>query len=138
MQAPASVTTPAQYLANLPEERRVVVEVVHKAIVKASPALKPCIVHGMLGYGKFHYKYESGREGDTAVVALASQKAHFSLYILGESDGGTLPEKNQSRLGKVSVGKSCIRFKKLEDLNLAVAMELVKEAARLRKEAGDR
>ena len=87
----------------------------------------------MLGYGKFHYKYASGREGDTSVIGLASQKNYISLYILAEKDGVYLAEANKEKLGKVSVGKSCIRFKKLEDLNLKVAMQLAKTAAKLRQ-----
>lgn len=137
MKAPDSITTPAQYLASLPDERRADGAALHKAIVKAVPKLKPCIVYGMLGYGKFHYKYESGREGDTAVIALASQKAHFSLYVMADELGGkSLVERNSARLGKVTVGKSCIRFKKLEHLELPVVLELVKEAARYREENG--
>jgi len=132
MQAPAHIKTPAQYLASLPAERRASLTVLHRAIVKAVPQLKPLIIHGMLGYGKFHYRYDSGREGDTAVICLASQKQYISLYILGEINGVSLAEANQVALGKVSVGKCCIRFRKLEDLNLPVALQLVKIAAVLR------
>lgn len=64
------------------------------------------------------------------MVALASQKNHISFYLgCAADDDGYLAENNKERLGKVSVGHSCIRFKKLEDLNLKVAMELVKKAA---------
>ena len=105
----------------------------HKAICKAAPKLKPHIAYGMIGYGNYHYKYASGREGDCPVVALASQKQYISLYICCCGKDGYLPEKNKKRLGKVSVGKSCIRFRKLEDLNLKVAMELVKRAGKLAK-----
>jgi hypothetical protein len=88
----------------------------------------------MLGYGTYHHKYASGREGEAAVVGLASQKNHISLYLgCAIDDEGYLAEKNADRLGNVSVGRSCVRFKKLEDLNLKVAMELVKEAARQAK-----
>lgn len=88
----------------------------------------------MLGYGTYRYKYASGREGDAAVVALASQKNHISLYLgCATDEEGYLAERNKDRLGKVSVGRSCIRFKKIEDLDLNVAMELVKQAARQAK-----
>lgn len=134
MKAAASISTPEQYLASLPLPRRVALTAIHKAIRSAAPALKPSIQSGMLGYGTYHYKYASGREGDAAVVGLASQKNHISLYLGCSTDGeGYLAEKNRDRLGKVFVGRSCIRFKKLEDLNLKVAMELVKEAARQTK-----
>ncbi len=133
MQAPAEIKTPTAYLASLPEPRKAALSVIHKAIRQAVPQLKPLIIYGMLGYGKFHYKYASGREGDTSVIGLASQKNYISLYILAEKDGVYLAEANKEKLGKVSVGKSCIRFKKLEDLNLKVAMQLAKTAAKLRQ-----
>ncbi len=100
------------------------------------PKLKPHIIHGMLGYGLYHYKYASGREGDWFVVGLASQKNYVSLYIRAYDKDGYLAENNQSRLGKVSVGRSCIRFKELEDLNLKVALELVGKAAVLMHKQG--
>lgn len=133
MKASTTVKTPAQYLAGLPADRREAVTTIHRAIVKAAPSLKPFIIVGMLGYGPFHYKYASGREGDWAIVALASQKNYLSLYICAAEKDGYLAEKNKGSLGKVSVGRACIRFKKLEDLNLKVAMSLVKKASVLMK-----
>ena len=101
----------------------------HEAIRKAVPKLKPEMIGGFLGFGKYRYKYESGREGDTGVVMLASQKNYTSLY-LGCVGDESLAEKNRARLGKASVGKCCIRFKKFADLDLKVAMELVKATAK--------
>ena len=133
MKAAAGIKTPAQYLASLPGDRRDALTAIHRAIVKAVPAMKPFIFVGMIGYGKFHYKYPSGREGDWAVVALASQKHYISLYICAAEPNGYLAEMNKDRLGKVSVGRSCIRFKQLKDLNLKVAIALVKRASALMK-----
>lgn len=129
MQAPSHIKTPAQYLANLPEPRRTDLNALHRAITQAVPKLKPVVVSGMLGYGPYHYRYESGREGDSAVIGLASQKQYISLYLMAVEDGVYLAEANKANLGKVSVGKCCIRFRRLEDLNLKVAMRLVKRAA---------
>src|SRR6266446_8645353 len=128
MRAPENIKTPYQYIERLPEPRRAALRTIHEAIRKAAPELKPEMIGGLLGYGKYHYKYASGHEGDAGVIGLASQKHHISLY-LGCTDDG-LAAKNKDRLGKVSVGKCCIRFKKLEDLNLEVAMELVKQSAK--------
>ncbi|MEY2551459.1 MAG: hypothetical protein QOG12_1603, partial [Verrucomicrobiota bacterium] len=126
-------TTPTEYLASLPPHHKAAFTAIHKAIRKAVPELKPCVRYGALGYGPYHYKYESGREGESAVVGLASRKAGITLYIAGNGVGGYLAERNASRLGKVSVGRTCIRFTKLEHLNLKVAIELVREAARQHK-----
>ncbi len=83
-----------------------------------------------------HYKYESGREGDGAIICLASQNNYISLYLCARTPKGYLAETNKARLGNVSVGKCCIRFKKLEDLNLKVAIELVQTAAELAQVPG--
>jgi len=131
MKSAASIKTPAQYLASLPEDRRATLTAIHRAITKAVPRLKPFIMYGWLGYGPYHYKYESGREGDCGVAGLASQKQYISLYISGVENGECIAEKNKHLLGKVSVGKVCVRFKKLEDLNLPEALKLIKRAATL-------
>ena len=128
MKAAANIKTPAQYLACLPDERRAVLTTIHNAIRKAAPRLQPHIAYGMLGYGECSYTRADGREGVGPVVALASQKQYISLYMGCEEDG-SLPAEDKARLGKVSTGKCCIRFKKLADLNLKVAMELVKKTA---------
>lgn len=103
--------TPAEYIAALPPERKAAIQTLDRAIRKAAPRLKPQIKYGMLCYG-----------GDAETVALASQKNYISLYLCGA-------ETRKKELGKVSVGKSCIRFRNLEDLNVGAAMALVKEAA---------
>jgi len=131
MKAAPIVKTPAQYIASLPEPRRSAIRTLHKTILAAVPALKPAVGYGMLGYGFRHYNCASGREGDWFVVGLASQKQHISLYLCVCDGDGYLAEKNKHRLGKVSTGRSCVRFRKLENLNLKVAMDLVKRAATL-------
>jgi uncharacterized protein YdhG (YjbR/CyaY superfamily) len=124
------------FLAALPEDRRAVLTRVHEVIRTAAPELEPAVAGNMIGYGPFHYRYASGREGDTYVVALASQKRHVSLYLNAVVDGAYVAEANADRLGKVSVGKSCIRFKALDDLDLAVVAELVRTAAQHPASAG--
>ena len=137
MRANPQIKTPSDYLASLPEPRRQILSAIHKAIRAAVPKLKPHIMRGMLSYGLDHYKYASGRAGDWFVVGLASQKNYVSFYIGACDKDGYLTEKNKGRLGKVRVGRSCIRFKKLEDLNLQVALELVKKAeASMQKPSG--
>ncbi len=133
MKAAKNIRTPVQYLASLPAERRAALTTLHRAIRKAAPSLQPHIAYGMIGCGNYHYRYASGREGDSPVVGLASQKQYISLYLCCCGATGYLLEKNKTRLGKVSVGKCCIRFKRLADLNLPVAMALVKRAAKYAK-----
>lgn len=129
-----NITTPSQYIDALTEERRAAIEQLDKLIRENAPKLKAFVQHGMLAYGPYRYRYESGREGEAAVIMLASQKNYISLYVNCTEAGAYLAEKRKSHLGKVSVGRSCIRFKKIEDLDLAAAAELIREAAATKPE----
>lgn len=124
-------TTPSEYLAMLREPRRSELTSLDAAIRKAAPKLKPYIAYSgtMIGYGPYHYKYASGREGDSPIVALSSRAQYVSLYISGHRDGQSIAEAAKAKLGKVSCGKACIRFKRLDDLNVPAALELVREAS---------
>lgn len=83
MIASPHIKTPAQYFASLAEPRRTDVRALHEAICKAIPKHKPEMIGGFLCYGRVHYKTKSGCEGDTGVVAVASQKQYISLYVGG-------------------------------------------------------
>jgi uncharacterized protein YdhG (YjbR/CyaY superfamily) len=131
MKASRETASPQEYIAALPEDRRAAVQMLDKTIREAAPGLTPHMYGGMLGYGAYRYKYASGREGDGAVVAVASQKNHISIYISTTEAGEYLAEKSKEQLGKVSVGRSCIRFKKIEDLNISGLSDLVQRAAAL-------
>lgn len=124
--------TTEEYLAQVPEDRQEMLRAVHETITKAVPTLEPWIMSGMIGYGVYRYKTKSGLEGDWSLIALANRKDYVSVYVsCVAEDGKYLAETNKDRLGKVSVGKSCIRFKKLEDINLDVLAELCKKAEKL-------
>ncbi len=127
-------TTPDQYIASLPVDRRAAVLTLHAAIRKAVPKLTAEIMIGMgspiIGYGKYRYKTSSGREGDWFLIGLAAGKSNYSLHVCAIDKGGYLVEQNAAKLGKVKTGRSCINFKKLEDLKLGAAMALVKLAAK--------
>ncbi len=140
MPKPSAPTTRAAYLTALPDDRRAALKTLDRAIRKAAPRLKPFLAANgtILGYGPYHYKYASGLEGYSHIVGLSSRKQAISLYICGHRAGRPIAEAAAPRLGKVSVGKVCIRFKKLEDLNLPVALELIREASALiDKQGGD-
>ena len=86
--------------------------------------------HG-LDYGPFHYRYESGREGDAYRISVAERKHGISLYVLAlTEDGRYLAESRADRFPKASVGKSCVRFKRLDDLDEAELRDLLAEAGR--------
>lgn len=119
-----------EYFEMLDGDRRSIITLLDKLIKEISPALKPYFAYNMLGYGSFKYKNYKKKEIDWPIIALASQKNYISLYVCSLEEGEYVAEKYQKELGKVSVGKSCIRFKKLEDLNLAALKKVIEKAAK--------
>lgn len=124
---PVDATNVEEYIDSIPEPRKSEVIELDKFIQKVAPSLKKHFAYNMIGYGSFHYKTKSGREGDWPVLSLASQKNYISIYICSIKDGKYLVETYGKRFGDVSTGKSCIRLKKLSDLKLDVLEEAIKE-----------
>ena len=78
---------------------------------------------GMLGYGRYDYEYKSGRTGTCFATGFAPRKAKLSIYIMpGYADYGQI----LARLGKHSMGKSCLYLNKLADVDMDVLAELVR------------
>ena len=79
----------------------------------------------IVGFGSYHYKYASGREGDWFVTGFSPRKQNLTLYIMSGFD-----EYHQllGKLGKYSTGKSCLYIKKMEDVEYDVLKELVKRS----------
>jgi len=84
---------------------------------------------GVMGYGTFHYKYKSGREGDWMRLGIANNKQHISLYCCAADERGYVAERYKKRLPKANIGKSCVRFKRLSDLDEEALRDLLAEAA---------
>ena len=121
--------TPEEFLDGLPEPRRSEVAQLDAVIRAAVPELARTVHSGMLGYGPYHYRYASGREGDTCVISLASQKRYISLYVNAVADGQYLPERYADRFPNASIGRSCIRIRHAADLDPADLTELLRKAA---------
>jgi hypothetical protein len=96
-----------------------------------APALTPGLSGGMgsmpmLGYGEQPYQNKSMKEpGVWPVVALAAQKRYLSLYVCAVIDGEYVAERYASELGSVSCGKSCIRFPKVDKINLETLKKIL-------------
>ncbi len=127
---PTSAKTPEEYIDLIEEPRKTEIKKLDEFIKKTVPDLKPFIIAGMIGYGSYHYKSKSGREGEWAVVALASQKNYISIYACGVVDGKYVAEGYKEKLPKANIGKSCIRFKKVSDIDLKVLAEILKITAK--------
>lgn len=114
---PVKATTVKEYLASVPPERKELVAFLHALIQKSAPSLKPHVAATMLGYGSFPYRNYKKEMVEWPVIGLVNQKQYVSVYVCSIVDGEYVAEKHKKDLGKVSVGKSCIRIKKIEDVN---------------------
>jgi hypothetical protein len=115
---PVKAGSVEEYLAMLPQERRREILALDGLIKRVAPSLKRHFAVNMIGYGSFKYKNYKREIVDWPIVAVASQKNYISVYVCSIVDGRYVAEMFKDKLGKVSVGKSCIRFKKLDDVNL--------------------
>jgi len=125
-----------KYLQTVDDVRKPEIETLHNLIRKAVPQLAPSYGSTMIGFGSYHYKYASGREGDAPIIALSSRKNYISLYVLAACNGMYVAETFKPRLPKAKIGKSCVTFKKLADVDLTTITELVKEGAKVMAEQG--
>ncbi|MGH9498540.1 MAG: DUF1801 domain-containing protein [Terriglobales bacterium] len=79
----------------------------------------------IIGFGSYHYRYESGREGDMPLIAFSARKAATVLYsMLAHNEAAKLLAK----LGKHTTGKGCLYIKKLADVDQAVLETLIENA----------
>ena len=86
----------------------------------------------IVGFGSYHYKYESGREGDFMISGFAPRKQALTLYIMG---GFERHEELLAMLGKHRTGSSCLYINKLADVDLDVLREIISESvAHMRRE----
>ena len=133
MQSKAS--TVPDYLASLPDDRRKAIETVRAVILaNLDKDYEEGMSYGMIGYYVPHRVFPPGYHVDPKqglpFAALASQKNYMSVYLMGlypGSDGARWFQEAWARSGKkLEVGKSCIRFKKVEDLALDVLGEAIR------------
>ena len=82
----------------------------------------------IIGFGNYHYKYESGHEGNAPVLGFSPRKAAFSLYVYSDTDKSKLIISN---LGKFKMGKACIYVNKLADIDISVLIELCLESVKV-------
>jgi hypothetical protein len=84
MKGQLNVKTPAEYIAAVDDKRRSDIAALDALIRKHAPKLEPVIMNGMLGYGPFHYRYASGREGDACKLSIASNKSYSTARYTRE------------------------------------------------------
>ena len=123
----AKAGTPKEYIEGVAEPRRSELRELHRLITRTAPKLKAKLWGGMIGYGSYHYRYATGREGDWFVVGLMSRKGGISFYACLGDGKQYIAEKYKRQLPKASIGRSCIRFRRLADVDLRVLAKIIRE-----------
>jgi hypothetical protein len=95
-------------------DSKVLVEMMTRVTGEKPKMWGPSIV----GFGKYHYKYASGHEGDMCIAGFSPRKAEFSIYI-------TPDDELLSKLGRHRMGVSCLYVKRLDQIDLGVLEQLV-------------
>ena len=81
----------------------------------------------IVGFGDYHYVYESGREGDWFIIGFSPRKQNLTLYVMG---GFQQFEDLMKKLGKYSIGKGCLYISKLEDVDTKVLKEIITKSVK--------
>ena len=76
----------------------------------------------IIGFGSYHYKYDSGREGDMLLIGFSPRARNFSLYV---GAGSERVKPLLTKLGRYSTGKSCLYIKALSDVDVKVLEEII-------------
>ena len=82
----------------------------------------------IIGFGKYHYKYDSGHEGDMCVIGLSPRKQNIALYIPG---GIHKYDDLLEKLGKHKTGKGCLYINNLQKVNVGVLKEIINESMKI-------
>lgn len=120
-----------QYIDSLPEPKRADIAALHKRILQLSPNCKLWFLDGrddkgkvvtnpQIGYGLQTMKYADGKAREFYQIGVSGNATGISVYVMGLDDKQYLPDTYGKAIGKASVTGYCIRFKKLEDINIEV------------------
>jgi hypothetical protein len=102
-----------------------------KMMKKATKAEAKMWGSAIVGFGEYHYKYESGREGDIMQIGFSPRAHNITLYILSDSNNPLL-----KKLGKHTTGKGCLYIKKLADVDKNVLQEMIDQASKTTHRGG--
>lgn len=118
------------YLAAIQDEtRRKDCEALSTLMSKATKEPPKMWGSSIVGFGSYHYKYESGREGDSCLVGFSSRKDAISIYLARLSEQEAL----LAQLGKYKMGKGCLYVRRLDDVDLKVLERLISGSVTERK-----
>lgn len=101
---------------------------VMREITQADPHLWG---NSIIGFGEYHYKYKTGREGDWFLVGFSPIKQALTLYLMCDLSHDGLDFEG---LGKYKLGKGCLYIKRLTDINIGILKKIIKDSIRIIKE----
>jgi len=116
----ATTASVDKFLKGFPEDRRKDCYAILEIMKKATNAEPKMWGTSIIGFGDYHYKYESGRENDWFITGFSPRKQNLTLYMMGGFDRESL-----QKLGKYKTGKGCLYINKLEDVDTKVLNELL-------------
>ncbi len=125
-----SASVDAYFAAIDDEGRRADCIALAKLMTKASGHAPAMWGPSIVGFGSYHYKYESGREGDMCLVGFSSRKGDISVYLTSTFTGR---DELLSKLGKHKTAKACLYIRKLADVDLDVLAQMVTASAAARQ-----
>ena len=85
----------------------------------------------IIGFGAYHYRYASGREGDSPLAGFSPRRQHLVIYLIG--DFASRYRRALARLGPHQTGKGCLYVKRLDHVDHAALRELIDRSVRVRK-----
>ena len=116
-----------EFISNIDNARRQEDSMTLIELMEEESGYRAYLDGSIVGFGQYHYRYESGREGDAIVVGFSPRKQNMAVYIMpGFSKYTDLLEK----LGKHKIGKSCLYINKLVDIDEKVLRRLVKKSVK--------
>jgi hypothetical protein len=122
----------AEFLARVPDDarredaRRLCIMM--REITGEPPAMWG---NSIIGFGTYHYRYASGREGDSALASFSPRRQHLVIYLISEFE--TRHRRVLARLGRHKAGKGCLYVKHLDDVDQEALRELIDRSVRVRK-----
>jgi hypothetical protein len=120
------------FLARVPDERRRE-DACRLCAMMQEITSEPPVMWGtsIIGFGTYHYRYASGREGDSALASFSPRRQYLAIYLVGEF--GTRHQSVLARLGPHKTGKGCLYLKRLDDVDQEALRELIDRSVRVRR-----
>jgi Domain of unknown function (DU1801) len=119
-------STVDDYLASIDDEQTVNDSRVLIDIMKRISGNEPTLWNvGTIGFGSYHYRYDSGREGDAQSISFYPRKGKITIYLM---DGTARHSELLARLGKHTTSRVCVYIKRLSDIELPILEQIVRES----------